>query len=143
MSKITPEFAQDLLRTNFAPWLQELGLKVEAISTDGCTVRMPLNERLYRDGGTICGQSLMALADTVMVLTLVGVMGELRPLTTVSQTTNLMKPISGEDVIAVGRPQRVGRTMAFGEVSIRGEGAMTAAVEVNSVYALLPNPPSR
>lgn len=141
MGHVTPADAHALLRTDFAPWVQALNLTIEEIGPDGCTVRMPLDEKIYREGGTVCGQSLMAMADTVMVLTLYGVFGEMRPMTTVSQTTNFMKPISGADVIAAGRTTRVGRTMAFGEVIIRGENSETPAVDVTSIYALLPEPP--
>ncbi len=141
MSGLSPADGQEILR-DFAPWVQALNLKVEEIGPDGCQVRMPLDEALYRPGGTICGQSLMVLADTVMVLTITGAVGDYRPMTTVSQTTNFMKPISNADVIAEGRIQRVGRTMAFGAVSMRAADSNNAAVEVTSVYAFLPAPNS-
>jgi uncharacterized protein (TIGR00369 family) len=137
MPGLTPETAQDFLISNFAPWVQDLDLRVEAFEDGVTRVRMPLNKRLYREGGTLCGQSLMAFADTVAVLTLVDAMNGFRPMTTVSQTTNFLKPISNADAIAEGRVLRLGRSMAFAEVAIRADGANAPAGHVTSAFALL------
>lgn len=138
MPGLTPKTAHDFLEANFAPWVQDLDLRAEAFENDVARVRMPLSDRLYREGGTLCGQSLMAFADTVAVLTLVNAMGGFRPMTTVSQTTNFMKPISNSDAIAEGRVLRLGRSMAFAEVTICAYGATSPAAQITSAFALLP-----
>ena len=130
--------AGDLLQQLFAPWLRELNLTVERCGRDGATLRMPFDERLTRIGGTVCGQALMALADTAMVFAISGAAGGFRPMTTVSQSTNFMRAITGADVLAEGRVLRLGRTMAFGEVRLHAAGDAVPAVHVTSAYALLP-----
>src|SRR4030081_458643 len=73
------EEARRVLREVFAPWVQDLKLSIEAIdhqpppgaATDwqpGAILRMPFSERLCRNGGIVCGQALMAFADTAMVI---------------------------------------------------------------------------
>jgi acyl-coenzyme A thioesterase PaaI-like protein len=59
--------ARALLGEVFAPWVRELGLEVVALGKDEATLRLPFSERLCREGGVICGQALMAAADTAMV----------------------------------------------------------------------------
>ncbi|MGA0593919.1 PaaI family thioesterase [Enterovirga sp. CN4-39] len=132
--------AERLLGELIAPWVRDLRLSFETIDAGRVSVRMPFDERLTRIGGTVCGQALMALADTTMVFVVSSAIGEFRPMTTVSQSSNFMRPIAGADVIAEGRILRLGRTMAFGEVFIRAAGSEAPAVHVSSAYALIAEP---
>lgn len=134
----TPIDGQKILEDNFAPWVQDLGLTVEDAGPDGARLRMARNPRLSREGGTVCGQALMSLADTTMVFVVAGAQGRYRPMTTVSQTIHFMKPISDADVIAEGVALRVGRSMAFGEVRLYADGADAPAAHIATSYALLP-----
>ena len=59
---------------------------------------MPFSERLCRNGGMVCGQALMAFADTAMVIANLAANRGYRPMTTVDQTTHFMRA-----VIVVGR----------------------------------------
>ena len=138
MPALTKSDAEAMFEEFFADWVQELDLRFDDISPDGVTIRMPLAESLYRVGGTVCGQALMSLADTTMVFTLTAAIGEYRPMTTVNQSTNFMKPIANADVIARGKALRIGRSMAFGEVLLYADGSDSPAVQVSSAYALLP-----
>jgi uncharacterized protein (TIGR00369 family) len=137
MPDISIEQSDQMLKDMFAPWIQELNISFEAVGKDGVTARMPLSDRLYRTGGTVCGQALMSFADTVMVFAVTAALGEFRPMTTVNQSTNFMKPISNADVIGKARILRLGRTMAFGEVLLYADGSDGPAVQVSCAYALL------
>src|SRR4051812_15654399 len=92
------EAAQALLKNVVAAWVQDLQLSVERIhpATEpggtGAVLRMMFTERLCRDGGIICGQALMSLADTAMVFAVCAASGRYRPMTTVDQTTHFMRP---------------------------------------------------
>jgi uncharacterized protein (TIGR00369 family) len=132
--------AHRLLDELFAPWVRDLSLSVEKVEAGSVSLRMPFDERLTRIGGTICGQALMSLADTTMVFVVSSALGEFRPMTTVNQSTNFMRPISKADVIAEGRILRVGKSMAFGEVFLRADGDSAPAVHVSSAYALVAGP---
>jgi uncharacterized protein (TIGR00369 family) len=138
MPTLTKADAEVLLADYFADWVKALDIRFDEVAPEGVVLRMPLAERLYRSGGTVCGQALMALADTTMVFTLSAALGGFRPMTTVNQSTNFMKPISNADVVARGRPLRIGKSMAFGEVLLYADGAEAPAVQVSSAYALLP-----
>ncbi len=126
-----------ILRANFAPWVQELGLRIESLEGDGARLRLPFDERLTRSGGTLCGQALMAFADTAMVFAVTAASGGFRPMTTVGQTISFMKPVMGEDVIAEVRVLRLGRTLAFGEVRLLGANSAILVAHATTTYAIL------
>jgi len=129
--------AEQILAANFAPWVQDLGLRVKSVSRERAVLRMPYSERLVRVGGTICGQALMSAADTAMVIALCSALGEFKPMTTVSQNISFMRPIAGKDVLVEARVLRLGRTLAFGEVALRAADEDRPAAHGTGTYAIL------
>jgi uncharacterized protein (TIGR00369 family) len=121
----------------FAPWVQELALKVESYDADSVTLRLPQNSELSRVGGMLCGQAMMAAADTAMVLALINQFGEFRPCTTVQMNTSFLKPLSGQDALVQARVIRAGKSLAFGEIDIRGADDGKSASRASVTYALL------
>ncbi|KPF98934.1 thioesterase [Rhodopseudomonas sp. AAP120] len=132
----------------FAPWVLDLGLSVEAIETDpppgaaadwqpGATLRMGFSEKLCRSGGIVCGQALMALADTAMVFAILAANRGFRPMTTVDQTTHFLKAVASSDVLAEARVVRLGRTMSFGRVTLLSATDRKPVAMVASAFAML------
>lgn len=130
------QHAADILRENFAPWVLELGLTVEEVAPAGVKLRLPFSERLTRVGGTVCGQALMSAADTAMVLAISACSGGFRPMTTVGQTISFLRPVAGTDVLVEAKVLKLGKTLAFGEVSMRADGGDSIA-QVTTTYAVL------
>ena len=94
-----PAEMSDLLRDAFAPWVQALGLRPEALGATGATFTLPGSDAIARKGGdgpaVVCGQALAAAADTAAVLTLCGLNGRFRNCTTVDLTVHFMRPLMG------------------------------------------------
>mgnify|MGYP000994446580 CR=1 FL=1 len=134
-TKITIETLQQALADYFAPWVQALGLKVESIDDDGVCLRLPQNEQLSRVGGMLCGQAMMAAADTAMVLALIRHFGEFRPCTTVQLNTSFLKPLSGQDALIMARVLRAGKSLAFGEIDLRGAQDGKSVCRSSTTYA--------
>lgn len=128
---------QGALPEYFAPWVQALGLQVESFDADSVTLRLPQNAQLSRVGGMLCGQAMMAAADTAMVLALVNQFGSFRPCTTVQMNTSFLKPLSGQDALVQAKVVRAGKTLAFGEIDIRGAEDGKSACRASTTYALL------
>ena len=131
------ETLQGALPEYFAPWVKALRLQVEALDGDSVTLRLPQQAQLSRVGGMLCGQAMMAAADTAMVLALVNQFGSFRPCTTVQMNTSFLKPLSGQDALVQARVIRSGKTLAFGEIDIRGAGDGKSACRATTTYALL------
>ncbi|MDP2817464.1 MAG: PaaI family thioesterase [Polaromonas sp.] len=128
---------QAVLPNYFAPWVQALGLKVEAFDSLGVTLRLPQNPALSRVGGMLCGQAMMAAADTAMVLALINHFGEFRPCTTVQMNSSFLKPLSKQDALIEARVLRAGKSLAFGEIDIRGADDGKSVSRTTTTYALL------
>lgn len=142
------EEATRVLGEVFAPWVQDLGLSIASIETSpppgapadwqpGAVLRMGFSDRLCRHGGIVCGQALMALADTAMVMAILSASGGFRPMTTVDQTTHFLKAVASSDVLADARVVRLGRTMSFGRVTLFGASDSKPVAMVSSAFAML------
>jgi uncharacterized protein (TIGR00369 family) len=131
------ETLQAALAEYFAPWVQALDLRVESISTESVVLRLPQNGNLSRIGGMLCGQAMMAAADSAMVLALINHFGEFRPCTTVQLSTSFLKPLSGQDALIEARVVRAGKALAFGEIDISGAQDGKSVCRTSTTYALL------
>lgn len=131
------ETLQAALPEYFAPWVQALGLKVEVFDGQSVTLRLPQNPALSRVGGMLCGQAMMAAADTAMVLALIHHFGEFRPCTTVQMNSSFLKPLSSQDALIEARVIRAGKSLAFGEIDIRGADDGKSVSRATTTYALL------
>ena len=140
--------ARRVLGDVFAPWVQDLGLTVDSIETappaaapadwqPRAVLRMAFSDRLCRDGGIVCGQALMALADTSMVIAILAANRGYRPMTTVDQTTHFLKAVASSDVLADARVVRLGRTMNFGRVTLLSASDNKPVAMVSSAFAML------
>jgi uncharacterized protein (TIGR00369 family) len=142
------EEARRVLGDVFAPWVQDLGLSIASLDYDppadpaadwqpGAVLRMAFSERLCRNGGIVCGQALMALADTAMVIANLAANRGYRPMTTVDQTTHFMRAVRQSDVLADARVVRRGRTMSFGRVTLSSATDNKPVAMVSSAFAML------
>jgi uncharacterized protein (TIGR00369 family) len=137
MSTFDQAAATTLLQTVFASWVQDLDLSVDSIDAEHATLRMKFSERLCRDNGVVCGQALMSLADTAMVFAVSAAAGGYLPMTTVDQTVHFLRPAMKADVLAEARVVRLGKTMAFGSVSLRTENDARPVALAQTAYALM------
>ncbi len=128
---------QSALAAYFAPWVQALDLRVESLDAAGVTLRLPHSGQLTRTGGILCGQAMMAAADTAVALALFHHFGEFRPCTTVQMNSSFLKPLSNQDALVEARLVRVGKSLAFGEIDIRGGADGNSVCRATATYALL------
>lgn len=134
---LTADDGNAILRESFAPWVQDLGLTVEEVEPGRATLRLPWSDRLAREGGGISGQALMAAADTTTVIAISAARGGFGPMTTVQQSTTFQRPVVGVDVLVTARVTKLGRTLAFVDVTMTPDGADAPAAHAITVYALL------
>lgn len=122
----------------FAAWVRELALRVDAIDGDAVRLTLPVAPRHVHGGGVLCGQTLMAAADTAMVLSISAALGGFRPMTTVQLQTSFLRPIAGDSGAAAitARVLRKGKSLVFGEIQIADARGQLAA-HATTTYALL------
>ncbi|MEU3841341.1 PaaI family thioesterase [Streptomyces sp. NPDC028635] len=136
MTMTTAE-ADKILSGNFAPWVLDLGLSVQEIEPGRATLRLPWSDRLAREGGALSGQALMAAADTATVLAVSAARDGYVPMTTVQQSTSFQRAVTGADVLITAVLTKLGRRMAFADVSLVDAASGELAAHATTVYALL------
>jgi uncharacterized protein (TIGR00369 family) len=121
-----------------ADYVKRLGLRVVAVRPGEVDIVMPVVPELVHGGGVLCGQAMMAAADTAMVLVMTADLGEFRPMTTVQLQTSFLRPVPREtpEVTITARLLRRGKSLAFGEISISTPDGKLAA-HATTTYALL------
>ncbi|WP_329267585.1 PaaI family thioesterase [Streptomyces sp. NBC_01451] len=134
---MTPDEADKILSANFAPWVLDLGLSVEELDDHRALLRMPWSARLARQGGALSGQALMAAADTSTVIAVSAARGAFVPMTTVQMSTTFQRAVTGSDVLIEAVLTKLGRRMAFADISLTDAQSGELAARASTVYALL------
>ncbi len=118
--------------------MRELGLRLVDAGDGEVVLALPVTARLVHAGGVLCGQAVMAAADTSMLLAVASRLGELRPMTTVQLATNFLRAVPGGagELRVVGRVLRAGNRLVYGEVELLDSDGRLAA-HSTSTYTLL------
>lgn len=133
-----PEMLNQALARLFAPWVRDLDLRVIEARAGEVTLVLPVTSRHVHEGGVLCGQTMMAAADTAMVLAVMTKLGGFKPMTTVQMNTSFMRPVAGYSGAArvFARVLRMGKSLVFGEVQIVNADDQLSA-HATTTYALL------
>jgi uncharacterized protein (TIGR00369 family) len=126
----------------FAPWVGGLQLRVLQAQAGEVHLELPVHAHLVHGGGVLCGQALMAAADTAMVLAVMSQLGRFKPMSTVQLQTSFLRPIAADSGSArvVARVLRLGRRLVFGEIEAFDAQGQLAA-HATTTYALLDSSP--
>ncbi len=122
----------------FAAWVRALGLQLNHALPGEVELALPVTPQHVHGGGMLCGQSMMAAADTAMALAICTLTDGYRPMTTVQLQTSFLRPIAGDAGSArvTARVLRKGRNLVFGEIEVADpKGALAA--HATTTYALL------
>jgi uncharacterized protein (TIGR00369 family) len=132
------DMLNDALARVFAPWVRELDLRVLEARAGEVTLALPVTSRHVHEGGVLCGQTMMAAADTAMVLAVMTKLGGFKPMTTVQLQTSFLRQVAGTSGTAriVARVLRMGKSLVFGEIQVLNADDDLAA-HATTTYALL------
>ena len=132
------QLQHELDNTIFAAWVRQLGLRVKQARDGEIVLALPVAPAVVHSGGVMCGQTMMAAADTAMVLAIMTKLGGFKPMTTVQLQTSFLRPIAGnsDEATVVARVLRLGKTLAFGEIEVSDREGRLAA-HATTTYALL------
>ncbi|MBL8350444.1 MAG: PaaI family thioesterase [Burkholderiaceae bacterium] len=133
---------QALLHQVVAPWVRQIDLRVLEARAGEVALALPIAAQHVHGGGVLCGQTMMAAADTAMILAIVSQTGSFQPMTTVQLQTSFLRPIPGSpdgnsgEARVVARVLRLGKSLAFGEIELQDPAGRLAA-HSTTTYALL------
>ena len=129
---------QAILSSVLADWVKALDLRVVAVRVGEVELALPVTPLQVHSGGVLSGQTLMAAADSAMILAVSSQLGGFRPMTTVQLQTSFLHPVAGDSgtVRLVARVLRAGKNLVFGEVEAF-DAAGRLAAHSTTTYALL------
>ncbi len=130
--------ANALLQDKMAPWLRDLRLTVDACSSSRATLRLPINSRILRPGNMLCGPALMACADTAMAIAIMGRLGRLCNVATVTLSIDFMRATAPGDVAIHAAVRTQGRSLIFTECSFVNPRSQAISAHASATWALLP-----
>ena len=114
--------------------------KIETLTDDGVRVRLQVQDRHLRPGGTVSGPSMFALADVGMYLAILARLGPVALAVTTNCSIDFMrKPAAGVDMIGDARLLKLGRVLAVGDVLIYSEGLDQPVARASLTYSIPPN----
>jgi uncharacterized protein (TIGR00369 family) len=125
------------------PWVGMMGMSVEEIGKGTCRVRLPRRDEFLRPGGTVSGPALMSLADFAVYVAVLSVIGRVELTVTTSLNCNFLRRPRPGDIIGECRLLKLGKRLAYGEVSLFSEGdeAGGPVAHVTATYSIPPERP--
>ena len=114
---------------------------VEEVASMRICVRLKVDDRHLRPGGTVSGPSMFALADVAVYLATLAMIGPQALAVTTNIAMDFMrKPAAGTDLIAETRLLKLGRTLSVGDALLYSEGLADPVARASMTYAI---PPAR
>lgn len=112
---------------------------VEAVTEDGARLRLMVDDKHLRPGGTVSGPSIFALADVGVYLAILSRIGPRALSVTTSASLDFMrKPVAGRDLVAEVRILKLGRRLAVGDALIHSQGDTAPVARASMTYAIPP-----
>ena len=136
-SKVSVDEMQRIARDE-VPYVGGLGVEVLDMGEGTATLRCPVDATSLRPGGTVSGPVMMGLADVAIYAAVLSRLGPVKLAVTTSLNANFLRRPAPEPIIAEARLLKLGKRLAYGEVTITTEGTEDAVCHVTATYALPP-----
>ena len=137
MPKMTVSDLETFFDEHF-PEMNSFRFKIEKLEDNLVEVRLFYNELHLRPGGTISGPTLMGLADTVMYVMVLAMIGPVALAVTTNLNINFLRKPAPVDVIAKGRLLKLGSRLAVGEIEMRSVGKNEVVAHATVTYSIPP-----
>lgn len=120
------------------PLVGAYGVTVTALGAGTATLVMPYREDFVRPGGTITGPALFGLADVALYATVLSRIGRVELAVTTSMAINFLRRPALVPVIAEARLLKLGKRLAYGEVTLFSEGDAEPVAHATGTYSIPP-----
>jgi len=112
---------------------------IEELTEDTITVRLIVEDRHLRPGGTVSGPSMFSLADVSVYAMILARKGKQSLAVTTGCSMDFMrKPDGGKDMVARCTLLKLGKTLAVGDVLLYSEGSDKPVARATMTYSLPP-----
>ena len=112
---------------------------IEEVREMGLRVRLSVEDRHLRPGGTVSGPSMFALADVAAYLVTLAMIGPQALAVTTNCSIDFMrKPLAGVHLIAKAKLLKLGKQLSVTDVLIYSEGSDKPVARASLTYAIPP-----
>ena len=135
--KMSREELTEFMREAFAQVADEF--IIEHLALRSISLRLQVQERHLRPGGTVSGPTMFALADVSVYLAILSMIGPRALAVTTSCSIDFMrKPAAGVDLISRAKLLKLGRQLAVGDVLIFSQGRSEPVARASLTYSIPP-----
>lgn len=120
------------------PQIEDMGIAIEEMAERYIRLRLPVDQRHLRPGGTVSGPAMVALADVGVYLAVLSMIGPRAQAVTSNLTINFLRRPEPRDMLAEVRLLKLGRRLAVGEVHIFSDGTEEPVAHVTATYSIPP-----
>ena len=114
---------------------------VVTVTEDLLEVRLNVQDRHLRPGGTVSGPAMFGLADVAVYLAILSHIGPVALAVTTNCSIDFMrKPAAGRDLFARARLLKLGRVLAVGDVLLFSGGEAAPVARAGLTYSIPPGP---
>jgi uncharacterized protein (TIGR00369 family) len=135
---LTAEAVSRLIDETF-PEIHAAGrqILIESVANGRARVRLAIDPRNLRPGGTVSGPAMFTLADMAIYVALIATLGPSAiPAVTSNLSINFLLRPDPVDVVAEAKLIRVGRRLAYAEVALYSVGRDDMIAHATGSYAL-------
>jgi uncharacterized protein (TIGR00369 family) len=111
---------------------------IEEIGPMRARVRLRVEDRHLRPGGTISGPSMFSLADIALYVVILAQIGPVGHAVTTNLNINFLRKPEPRDLIGEARLIKLGKRLAVGEVSITVDGEDELVAHAVGTYSIPP-----
>ncbi|EAQ03329.1 thioesterase family protein [Pseudooceanicola batsensis HTCC2597] len=112
---------------------------IEEVRDMGIRVRLKVEDRHLRPGGTVSGPTMFSLADVTVYLAILAMIGPKALAVTTNCSIDFMrKPASGTDLVADCTLLKLGKVLAVGDVLLHSEGVAAPVAHATLTYSIPP-----
>lgn len=112
---------------------------VDHVAPNEVTMRLRVDDRHLRPGGTVSGPSMFALADVSAYLVTLAMIGPQALAVTTNCSIDFMrKPAAGVDLIAKARLLKLGQLLSVTDVMLFSDGMDAPVARATLTYAIPP-----
>ncbi|MBL4749567.1 MAG: PaaI family thioesterase [Amylibacter sp.] len=110
--------------------------EVISLSVDEVVVRMNVQTRHLRPGGTVSGPAMFALADVAYYIATLALIGPEALTVTTNCSIDFMRKPAATNMIAKARVLKLGRSLSVGDVLLYSEGQAAPVARANLTYSI-------
>jgi uncharacterized protein (TIGR00369 family) len=118
------------------PQAVRFGFVLEHLEENLLRLRLPVQDRHLRPGGTVSGPTMMTLADSAMYFLVLAHIGPVSLTVTTSLNINFLRKPRQEDLICDAKLLKLGKRLAIGDVTIYQEGESWPVAQATVTYSI-------